>query len=287
MFQHCVSVRCCLAYVQALGQAAGTVTMLRPNSMTACCGCNLNVSPLQVERCKAVAAAKHMKAAATVSGHQQRRQQQQHAADGSAEQAQPPAAAAAAAAGGSTPAAGPGKTAGYNVAYVGNIAFEAGPDDLKALFAECGVTKVSCGGSERLGAAMRCYRTALWVGRVAAWRSLVVMWCSIAPTTYSARLPTALHCWVSSGWPTHAAAACASCMQAQHATRYCHALLQVRLHTDKATGKSRGYAHVHFADEAGLDADGLILCSHSLSGKLECLLDSNRQQCLSKGNTPW
>lgn len=30
-------------------------------------------------------------------------------------------------------------------------------------------------------------------------------------------------------------------------------LLQVRLHTDKATGKSKGYAHVHFADEAGLD----------------------------------
>jgi hypothetical protein len=98
---------------------------------------------VQVERCKAVAAAKHMKAAATVSGHQHRRQQQQqHNADGSAEKAQPAAAAAAAAGGGGNAAAGPGKTAGYNVAYVGNIAFEAGPDDLKALFAECAVTKV-------------------------------------------------------------------------------------------------------------------------------------------------
>jgi RNA recognition motif-containing protein len=28
---------------------------------------------------------------------------------------------------------------------------------------------------------------------------------------------------------------------------------QVRLHTDKDTRKSKGYAHVHFADEAGLE----------------------------------
>lgn len=27
----------------------------------------------------------------------------------------------------------------------------------------------------------------------------------------------------------------------------------VRLHTDKDTGKSKGYAHVHFADEESLD----------------------------------
>ncbi|KAF6252896.1 hypothetical protein COO60DRAFT_1550635 [Scenedesmus sp. NREL 46B-D3] len=134
---------------------------------------------LKVERCKAVAAAKHMKAAATVSSHQQRRQQQQQNADGSTEPA--PSTAAAAAAGGGTPAAGPGKTAGYNVAYVGNIAFEAGPDDLQALFAECGVSKV-------------------------------------------------------------------------------------RLHTDKATGKSKGYAHVHFADEAGLDR-ALALSGSQLHGR--------------------
>lgn len=30
-------------------------------------------------------------------------------------------------------------------------------------------------------------------------------------------------------------------------------LLQVRLHTDKDTRKSKGYAHVHFADDAGLE----------------------------------
>ena len=28
---------------------------------------------------------------------------------------------------------------------------------------------------------------------------------------------------------------------------------KVRLHTDKTTGKSRGFAHVHFLDEASLD----------------------------------
>lgn len=27
----------------------------------------------------------------------------------------------------------------------------------------------------------------------------------------------------------------------------------IRLHTDKDTGKSKGYAHVHFADEESLD----------------------------------
>lgn len=31
------------------------------------------------------------------------------------------------------------------------------------------------------------------------------------------------------------------------------AAAQVRLHTDKDTRKSKGYAHVHFADEAGLE----------------------------------
>jgi hypothetical protein len=74
------------------------------------------------------------------------------------------------------------KVPGYNVAYVGNIAFEAGPDDVAALFAGCG-----------------------------------------------------------SG------------------------VSRVRLHTDRLTGASRGYAHVHFRDEAGLDAavrecDGAELC---------------------------
>ncbi len=57
---------------------------------------------------------------------------------------------------------------GYNVAYVGNIAFEAGESDLRELLAGCEITKV-------------------------------------------------------------------------------------RRHTDKDTGKFKGYAHVHFADEESLD----------------------------------
>lgn len=57
---------------------------------------------------------------------------------------------------------------GYNVAYVGNIAFEADEDDLRELFSGCNITKV-------------------------------------------------------------------------------------RMHTDKDTGKFKGYAHVHFADEESLD----------------------------------
>ena len=60
------------------------------------------------------------------------------------------------------------QVAGYNVAYVGNIAFEAGESDLRELMSDCTITKV-------------------------------------------------------------------------------------RLHTDKETGKFRGYAHIHFADEESLD----------------------------------
>lgn len=29
--------------------------------------------------------------------------------------------------------------------------------------------------------------------------------------------------------------------------------MQVRLHTDKESGRSKGYAHVHFPDEASLE----------------------------------
>ena len=57
---------------------------------------------------------------------------------------------------------------GYNVAYIGNIAFEAGEDDLRELMSDCTITKV-------------------------------------------------------------------------------------RLHTDRASGRFKGYAHVHFADEESLD----------------------------------
>lgn len=60
------------------------------------------------------------------------------------------------------------QTPGYHVAYVGNVAFEAGPNDVKELFSGCSV-----------------------------------------------RL--------------------------------------VRLHTEKDSGKSKGYAHVHFEDEVSLD----------------------------------
>lgn len=68
----------------------------------------------------------------------------------------------------------PGKTPGYNVAYVGNIAFEVTPEELKEVFADCGVKLV-------------------------------------------------------------------------------------RLHTDQKTGRSKGYAHVHFEDDAGLDRWANIL----------------------------
>ena len=57
---------------------------------------------------------------------------------------------------------------GYNVAYIGNIAFEADEGDLREMMGDCTITKV-------------------------------------------------------------------------------------RLHTDKDTGRFRGYAHVHFADEESLD----------------------------------
>ena len=33
----------------------------------------------------------------------------------------------------------------------------------------------------------------------------------------------------------------------------CTWVAQVRLHTDKATGRSKGYAHIHFPDEASLE----------------------------------
>jgi nucleolin len=40
----------------------------------------------------------------------------------------------------------------------------------------------------------------------------------------------------------------------------------VRLHTDQATGRSKGYAHVHFEDEAGLDR-AMKLDGHVLRGR--------------------
>jgi nucleolin len=81
---------------------------------------------------------------------------------------QPPAAVETTTATPTSNASHAAKVPGYNVAYVGNIAFEASPDEIKALFEPYGVIKV-------------------------------------------------------------------------------------RLHTDKDTGKPKGYAHVHFKDAEGLD----------------------------------
>lgn len=65
------------------------------------------------------------------------------------------------------------QVAGYNVAYIGNIAFEAGEEELRELMSDCTITKV-------------------------------------------------------------------------------------RLHTDRDTGRFKGFAHVHFADEESLDRQASI-----------------------------
>jgi hypothetical protein len=103
-----------------------------------------SLMPLQVEKAKATAVAKSLKATAASTRNQQqsqrsRQQQEQHTPNGDAP------VAAAAAAGGAT-GEGPARTPGYNVAYVGNIAFEARPEDISALFDSCNVTKVRRGG---------------------------------------------------------------------------------------------------------------------------------------------
>ena len=76
---------------------------------------------------------------------------------------------------------------GYNVAYVGNIAFEAGEEDLRELMGDCTIMKV-------------------------------------------------------------------------------------RLHTDRETGRFKGYAHVHFADEESLDRQAFITSLFSL--QLWCYVQS-------------
>ena len=42
--------------------------------------------------------------------------------------------------------------------------------------------------------------------------------------------------------------------------------LQVRLHTDRNTGQSKGYAHVHFPCEAALE-QAVQMSGHPLSGR--------------------
>jgi RNA recognition motif-containing protein len=43
-------------------------------------------------------------------------------------------------------------------------------------------------------------------------------------------------------------------------------LLQVRLHTDKASGQSKGYAHVHFKNEESLE-QAIGMTGHNLEGR--------------------
>lgn len=42
--------------------------------------------------------------------------------------------------------------------------------------------------------------------------------------------------------------------------------LQVRLHTDKVSGQSKGYAHVHFVNEEGLEK-AIAMSGHNLAGR--------------------
>jgi len=80
---------------------------------------------------------------------------------------------------------------GYNVAYVGNIAFEAGEEDLRELMGDCTITKV-------------------------------------------------------------------------------------RLHTDRDTGRFKGYAHVHFADEESLDRQAKLRRNVMWQSSLPLLTSSTR-----------
>jgi hypothetical protein len=95
-----------------------------------------------VEKAKATAVAKSLKATAASTRNQQQsqrgRQQQQ--------QQQTPDAGTPVAAASTAVGEGPARTPGYNVAYVGNIAFEARPEDISALFESCNVTKVRQAG---------------------------------------------------------------------------------------------------------------------------------------------
>ena len=145
----------------------------------ACDGEQLDGQTLKVDRCKAAAAAPkrgggggaYNNAAPTTPAAAAAAADEPAAPARKQQQQQQPAAAAAS-------GAPLGKAPGYNVAYVGNIAFEATREEVAALFDGCGVKLV-------------------------------------------------------------------------------------RLHTDQHTGRSKGYAHVHFDDEAGLDAavarDGAVL----------------------------
>ncbi|GBF98079.1 hypothetical protein Rsub_10307 [Raphidocelis subcapitata] len=140
----------------------------------ACDGEALDGQTLKVDKCKAAAGASKRGGSAPSA-----------VAPGPAAAAAPasngPAAAASNRGGAAGGSGRPAKTPGYNVAYVGNVAFEVTREELAEVFSDCGVKLV-------------------------------------------------------------------------------------RLHTDQATGRSKGYAHVHFEDEAGLDR-AMELDGHVMRGR--------------------
>ena len=106
------------------------------------------------------------------------------------------------------------KTPGYNVAYVGNVAFEASAEDVAALFNEAlapGVGEAHAAGSG--GSSSSREEEVKTEGDSADGED---------PSSHPPPPPRS-------------------------------AVTRVRLHTDKVTGKSRGYAHVHFLTEEQLD----------------------------------
>ena len=106
------------------------------------------------------------------------------------------------------------KTPGYNVAYVGNVAFEASAEDVAALFNEALAPGVGEANGSREEA------------REEAGAEAEAADDAADGNPSSLPLPPP---------PPRSA------------------VTRVRLHTDKVTGKSRGYAHVHFLTEEQLD----------------------------------
>ena len=121
------------------------------------------------------------------------------------------------------------KTPGYSVAYVGNVAFEASAEDVAALFNEA----LAPGAGEAGGTGGEEAAAAASAGAGGG---------DSEPPPSSLPLPPP---------PPRSA------------------VTRVRLHTDKVTGKSRGYAHVHFLTEEQLDravreVDGAVLCGRAV-----------------------
>ena len=129
------------------------------------------------------------------------------------------------------------KTPGYNVAYVGNVAFEASAEDVAALFNEAlapGVGGAGGGGGGGGGGGE---------GGEQQEEAAAPKKAEEGDGTENPSLPSSLPLPPP---PPRSA------------------VTRVRLHTDKVTGKSRGYAHVHFLTEEQLDravkeVDGALL----------------------------